>query len=589
MSSTTCGSLSKFSRLNSLVLKPWYHSSHLAGKPTSEMTANRREDKQHLQQQLHHSSPPKSRVVSRYFNKVTDEDKFKRNRKRKNKIRAPDDGLVDPNPFIVVGSGGTLMGGDVNEEANEVSFSVAICEGDDNIIHYKSNNRGIKMNKTKKRCDPSSDHHKNSINLESSPAVVSHYFQKAKAFKGQERDEVGKKTTHSSSGESNFKSVILDVSVPNGAAALAHINERGGKRKKRRKKGNEEVEQGIQNKYCNKVQQLQVNSPYFQKLVKEKEGDEKRTESATSMSNVKSFIVSRETTREHNKAKGAVFLSDDCEGDDMKKGRMGNSYILKDSFSESEVVSPCLDNGVKVIEDDEKKTQPSFPIKGNVTTTNPASDGNCALVKMTKIEDVLSQFTYKGSSRMNMRRDDTLGKNVLKSQVLHPHFVKVAAEEKRSDVEKDKSAEPSFGVKETVPNVDENDTPFLPSFIGYLKEERGQQNETEILKFSSKRRRNDRKGHNRAHAEVRIVSRYFKTSVGKQGVLSEEKDPKRKSAKLYLKNCPTVVRVSPYFQSVSTEEENAISDSSEGRPVVVKKSLLAVQKLNEAYRKKNCR
>ncbi|KAA8526114.1 hypothetical protein F0562_007786 [Nyssa sinensis] len=555
------------------------------GKPTSEMTAKRRENKRHLQQHLHHSPPPpksRVRVVSQYFDKVAG-------------------------------------------------------------------------------------------------SVVSHYFEKAKALKGQERDEVVKKTTHSSSAESYFKSVILDVSVPNGgAASLAHIKERGGK-KKRRKKGNEQVEQGIQNKYCNKVQQLQVTSPYFQKLVKEKKGDEKGTESAASISNVIPFIVSRETngevssgvvfsaeinedgakkrvnrredkhrkrilssetvspclqkllsgeeersgndnkkkrmkysscikmevdspilaiTCERNEVKGAVFLSDNCDGDGMKKGRMGNSCSLNDSYSE--IISPCLDNGVKegIIEDDEKKIQPIFPIKGNATTTNPANDGNCALVKTTKIEDVLSQFIYKGSSRMNMGRDDKLGKNVLKSQVLLPHFVKVAVEEKRSDVEKEKSAEPSFVVKETIPDVAEYETLFLPSFIGYLKEGSGQQNETEIPKFSSKRRRNDRKGHNKAHAEVRVVSRYFKTSVEKQGVLSEEKDLKCKSAKLRAKNCLTVVRVSAYFQSVSTEEENAISDLLEGRieskvmpkkaktAAVVKKSLSAAQKQDEAYRRR---
>uniref|UniRef100_A0A5B7CGT6 Methyl-CpG-binding domain protein 4-like protein n=1 Tax=Davidia involucrata TaxID=16924 RepID=A0A5B7CGT6_DAVIN len=345
------------------------------------MTAKRREHKRHVQQHLHHSCPPpKSRVISPYFHKVADEDKFKRDRKGKNKIRAPDDGLIDSNRFIVVGSGS-----DVNEEANEASFSV---EGD-----------GTKKKK-RKRSDRI---------LKSSPVVVSPYFQNAKALEGQE-----KKTKHNSSVESNFR-----------AASLAHIN---GKKKKK--------EQGIQNKNCNKVQQLQVTSPYFQKVFKEEEEEEEEEEvfnekgtdsaAAASISNVPAEINVRNDKKTlsserispcfqklvsgNNKnssikmeAKGAVFLSDNYG---MKKGRMGNSCSSKDSII------------------GERKTQPSYPIKGNITTSNPANDGDCAL---TKIEDVLSQFIYKGSSSMNMGRE----KNVLKSQLLHPHFKNLKEENEK--------------------------------------------------------------------------------------------------------------------------------------------------------------
>ncbi|CAL5370365.1 unnamed protein product [Camellia sinensis] len=285
-----------------------------------------------------------------------------------------------------------------------------------------------------------------------------------------------------------------------------------------------------------------------------------------------------------NEVSGAVHLFDHNEEDVKKKRGMDDGCCPKDL--NSEIVSPCPHKGVeKVINVLEKTRQSSFLVECKVNTLKPVNNGEGIVVNRPRIEDVLSQFIYKGSFQQNGQ-----DKNCVKSPVLHPHSEKVIIKENR-DVEdnKQKRTESSFVAKKKI-------DPFSST---NMKGGEENLNETVSEKISSKKIRKDEKGKKKAHEKVRVVSSYFNTSTGKQVMPDEEKHLKIKFPKQCMKECPTEVGISHYFHNVSPmEEENAISDSSESRTecivlpkkaqraALVKPVLSAAQKRDEAYKRR---
>ncbi|XP_059624531.1 uncharacterized protein LOC132267380 isoform X2 [Cornus florida] len=383
--------------------------------------------------------------------------------------------------------------------------------------------------------------------------------------------------------ESNIKLVNLDESVP------THIIESGGKKKKKRKKEKDEVEEGSQ-KECsrNETNRLEYGSAILE-------------------TNFPIFA----TNSNHKEDSGGVFLLDKYEGDGKNRG-MDEGCSSKDL---NLVVNfPYHHKGVEeeITEEDAKKTHPNYPIKGKINTSNLGNDGNGAAVNMDAIEDLFSQFIYKGSRNTN-RSDDVHDMDVLKPQSLHPHVVKDVEEEKDFKEAKQKNTEPDCVVKKKIDqfiitnecergcaSVDENEGLFVPHMDEKLKEEKGQRNETEINKVMSSSRRKDGDGQKKAYAEVRVGSGYFETSTGKEMALSEGKHLKSKSLKPSAKKCPKVVTVSPYFYNESARENdisNAFKSKGECKVVKVlpkraqrasvdKPVLTAAQKRDEAYQRR---
>ncbi|XP_028077077.1 uncharacterized protein LOC114279090 isoform X1 [Camellia sinensis] len=285
-----------------------------------------------------------------------------------------------------------------------------------------------------------------------------------------------------------------------------------------------------------------------------------------------------------NEVSGAVHLFDHNEEDVKKKRGMDDGCYPKDL--NSEIVSPCPHKGVeKVINVLEKTRQSSFLVEGKVNTLKPVNNGEGIVVNRPRIEDVLSQFIYKGSFQQKGQ-----DKNCVKSPVLHPHSEKVIIKENR-DVEdnKQKRTESSFVAKKKI-------DPFSST---NMKGGEENLNETVSEKISSKKIRKDEKGKKKAHEKVRVVSSYFNTSTGKQVMPDEEKHLKIKFPKQCMKKCPTEVGISHFFHNVSPmEEENAISDSSESRTecivlpkkaqraALVKPVLSAAEKRDEAYKRR---
>ncbi|KAL6953660.1 hypothetical protein U1Q18_040873 [Sarracenia purpurea var. burkii] len=143
---------------------------------------------------------------------------------------------------------------------------------------------------------------------------------------------------------------------------------------------------------------------------------------------------------------------------------------------------------------------------------------------------------------------------------------------------------------------------FFPESSNENLEERSEKlYETLREKLTSNKRRKRENGQKKTNPKpkVRVVSGYFYTSPGKQVTRSEEKHLKTKLPKQCLRKCSTEVGVFPYFCNVSTEEENAISDSSEcgvecivvlpkkaQRAALLNPVLSAAQKQDEAYKRR---
>ncbi|XP_058189928.1 uncharacterized protein LOC131307451 isoform X1 [Rhododendron vialii] len=246
---------------------------------------------------------------------------------------------------------------------------------------------------------------------------------------------------------------------------------------------------------------------------------------------------------------------------DQKRG-MDNDACSKDVNSDT--VFPCPPKGVT------KKI--NVVEEGDTNNFNPAVDGDGVAVNRPRLEDVLAQFVYNGGRQPNGQVT-----NFLKTPVLRPCGDEVAVREKRhfrkkypfiSNSKGDQSgkngaANEAFFSQRVYEKMGEGKEkhdrdvcePVL--FNNRRKKEKGLKKENSKVQVVSRYfNPSMREGLKKACPDVQVVSGYFNPPMRKRVVPSEEKHLKIKLPKILMKNGPT---------NVSTEVENALSDSSGGK------------------------
>ncbi|XP_075635687.1 uncharacterized protein LOC142607907 isoform X2 [Castanea sativa] len=273
----------------------------------------------------------------------------------------------------------------------------------------------------------------------------------------------------------------------------------------------------------------------------------------------------------------AVLIDEDAgltEGfDGNAKGRRKDSRLYTRDFHKMVVKEE------REMEDEEPKMELDYKIKRRTSPFEGSSQN-----EDLKLEDVLSQYTY---------RSHDMTKNGKNGQ--HDEEQEKKCSEKLCfpfELTNNSSVLPDDGGRNLAGKV-EKEAVTLPSIHTNLKEELVLQNGLEIGKVShSKWRRRNEKQQAIAHVEIRKVSPYFWRSTGqvvrKDGDGTKKMKPPRRCARTHA----TSVRVSPYFQKISKEEENEDGRLLEGsngckKPVAIKTVLSSSEKLDDAYRRKS--
>lgn len=418
--------------------------------------------------------------------------------------------------------------------------------------------------------------------------------------------------------EANINSNICE---PGEAFTLQETSESGGKGKKKKKKNKNEV----------KGEEFQ-QSPYFcGKLVTSEKRDQKGEEPA-SMMNSKSCVANGDVVLEDtngNRGDGKMqrrrgqkheeVISPSIEKlmgtektDESKLNlRSPNEHI---HYSEEKTkrkrkrivsIAPCLRKRVKeeIKEDLEKeKIQPSYPVDGKISNSIPENDGlgDTVIANKLSLDDMLSRFVYKGGREMKWRGEDE--KNTQRMQIRRPYFQGIVREKKKEDKENEKAAEPDFIVKNVVHpfiNGDEgrkdpaNGAQSLHKIYQNIKKDVRQENETELEKVLSKKKRLIQKHHKKPGTEVQAP--YFNHPAGEEVAVTEGKRLIIKKPRPCGKKCSVEINVSPYFQNVKKEKENGVAESVGGRTEStllqekvktaekIKPVLSSTQKRDEAY------
>uniref|UniRef100_A0A7N2KWW1 Uncharacterized protein n=1 Tax=Quercus lobata TaxID=97700 RepID=A0A7N2KWW1_QUELO len=311
------------------------------------------------------------------------------------------------------------------------------------------------------------------------------------------------------------------------------------------------------------------------------DGDPKKTRKDKKRGKRKDDRISKECTKS-NEILGfekAVLIDEDvglAEGfDGNAKGRRKDSRHYMRDFHKM-----VVKDEEREMEDEEQKMELDYKIKRR---TSPF-EGSLQNEDL-KLEDVLSQYTYRShdmtKNRKNGQHDEEQEKKC--SEKLSFPF----------EMTNNSSVLPDDGGRNLAGKV-ENEAVILPSIQTNLKEEQVPQNGLEIGKVShSKWRRRNEKQQAIAHVEIRKVSPYFWRSTG-QVVRNDDNGTKKKMKppRPCARTHATSVRVSPYFQKISKEEENEDGRLLEGsngykKPVAIKTVLSSSEKLNDAYRRKS--
>ncbi|XP_057948134.1 methyl-CpG-binding domain protein 4-like protein isoform X2 [Malania oleifera] len=240
--------------------------------------------------------------------------------------------------------------------------------------------------------------------------------------------------------------------------------------------------------------------------------------------------------------------------------------------------------------------------------TRVAIEGNGKAANNGKDDAVFAQGINDRFYRNDTGEENHDQKTLL---VLSSYFQKVAIEDDGNVKEKRGKKEPYFSSENKIKQVfllnnsarnsaneTENGNTCLPKIIKSSRKGKNHQIDTTIENVSSKRRRRDEELKEKLHPPVRVVSRYFQIAKGQQVVTDERKEPNI-CPKQCKKSRQKVVVVSPYFYNVPKEGENADGNSIEGKdkgvklvkevrgPVLVKSTLSASQKQDEAYQRKS--
>jgi hypothetical protein len=275
----------------------------------------------------------------------------------------------------------------------------------------------------------------------------------------------------------------------------------------------------------------------------------------------------------HDTAPNEIEEEKDCNKSKDKRRKRNDSNTDKRRRKRND--SKCCElmkEEDKAFEFDMQKRDPGYQMKSRIGPLDGSYEN-----EVLKLEDVLSRSIYKSNgTRTNLK-----------------------------DGQHDDGEETTFSFKVTnnpsILAIDggcnlagevEKEAVVIPSSYESLKEE-VQQNELEIGKtVGSKRRRRNEKQQTIAHVNVRNVSPYFCRSTGQQEVRNDGNDRQLRPTKACTKARATSVKVSPYFQKMPKEEENADGLLLEGKngcktDVRVETVLSTSEKLHTAYRRKS--
>lgn len=346
------------------------------------------------------------------------------------------------------------------------------------------------------------------------------------------------------------------------------------KGKKKRKKQRE--------KYCEEKVKIVKSSPYFKKEPDyEETGGSKSVEAISDlyMNPIKSeCIVTVEMHQRSNKRKRKKNAN--C-GDDEKSGN-----DKREMDSKRVLIGPPD----KKLEDiNEKDNKQSGDLDGECTTVASILTNHGDNAVANSIDDLFSQFLYKGGKFSSGKRRTEDEKIALKSQVCSPFSLRfktmqnssesgsIVGNESHLSHSGEGCCGPNAGKTVFEPCLSQNWTDkkmieqkarvVSPYFVN------SKNGETEMVKGSSVPRvtKGNGKSDKKSRTKVRVVSRYFANStVGEE--IKVAKDRPKPS-----KNCLNRRKVSPYFQNAQGEKKSR--KGSKGR----KPCLSASQKRDEAY------
>ncbi|KAK9951729.1 hypothetical protein M0R45_007165 [Rubus argutus] len=252
-------------------------------------------------------------------------------------------------------------------------------------------------------------------------------------------------------------------------------------------------------------------------------------------------------------------------------------------------------NVMKVLEETEKD------VEEKKSELNPLIKANHSSNVILNLEDVLSQFVYKGGISMNNawnNKHKKIGNKLpTLSQSQDSIMEKQAVDEEKEETKFHEETTTQFELSNIIyPCSQANESgrystkehATMLSTCATLKEEKVLLHSAESGKVSSKRRKENE---NRPCVEVRKVSPYFQTSSLQQVVVNECKNTKVKPPKRCSKTCSKSVKVSPYFQKESTKENNADglllkSKNRRKKSPRIKTALSASERKDEAYRRR---
>ncbi|XP_060192914.1 methyl-CpG-binding domain protein 4-like protein [Lycium barbarum] len=339
------------------------------------------------------------------------------------------------------------------------------------------------------------------------------------------------------------------------------------KRKKKRKKQRE--------KHCEEEVKIVKSSPYFEKVPDYEETRSSQAISDLYMKPIKSeWMVTPEMHQRSNKRKRKKNAK---RGDDEK---LGND---KREMDANPVLTGPPDTKLENINENDNKQSADLDEGSATVASISVNRGHNAVVK--SIDDLLSQFVYKGGSFSSGKRRTQDEKIVLKSQVSSPFSRRFKTMQKSSESgsmignESHLSHSGEGGCRTMFePCVSQNQIDgkmieqkarvVSPYFVN------AKNGETEVKKGRLVKRvmKGNGKSDKKSRTKVRVVSPYFaKSTVGEDTKVGVDR-PKPS------KNCLTKRKVSPYFQTAHREKKKS-GKSSKGQ-----KSLLsASQKRDEAY------
>ncbi|CAK9183672.1 unnamed protein product [Ilex paraguariensis] len=382
-----------------------------------------------------------------------------------------------------------IVGINLCTKSNETDMDVG---SGDAVSEEMNKGGGKKKNKRKRK--------ENHSQTTSSSEVISLDYLKHASGEEKNEDVEKLRTQYSLSIETKVKLKIkadgAKWGVSNGARLAEEMNEASGKNKKKNR---------INDSYSKMTTKMVSEEERSNKDRKMRMEDDSLTETE---------IINVYPHMKWNKAMGDSLLLDSYQGESKRKRRK--------KYTNPIMILPCSQTRVKKesIEDEKEMIQVSTSTGGKTGTSVLANNVDGIVRNKFKIDDLFSQFAYKGSTCVKGRRTEEGCENVSKLQACSPYFQKTTNEGKEGneDKEKNKATEPEFVVEKAIDpliigteccgngaNVAEDDADLLHCNCE-LKAQTGFENDTGSEKSFHHRKRKSENGPKKAHAEVQFVS-----------------------------------------------------------------------------------